>query len=116
MIVSTFNSIFFLTYSLRSNNNNLFLTSKNETTNSPIHQFTNIKYCTKAREPFKNPFSMVYYFLFITLKNISSLDFFHFKGFYLAHVIEQPNLRIPNPQYLQLDFCFDFLNDSENTF
>ena len=35
---------------------------------------------------------------------------------YLAHVIEPPNLRIPNPQYLQLDFCFDFLNDSENTF
>ena len=27
---------------------------------------------------------------------------------YLAHVIEQPNLRIPNPQYLQLNFCFDF--------
>ena len=35
---------------------------------------------------------------------------------YLAHVIEQPNLRIPNPQYLQLNFCFDFFNDSENTF
>ena len=24
--------------------------------------------------------------------------------YYLAHVIEQPNLRIPNPQYLQLLF------------
>ena len=35
---------------------------------------------------------------------------------YLAHVIEKPNLRIPNPQYLQLSFCFDFFNDSENTF
>ena len=35
---------------------------------------------------------------------------------YLAHVIEQPNLQIPNPQYLQLNFCFDFFNDSENTF
>ena len=35
---------------------------------------------------------------------------------YLAHVIEQPNLRIPNPKYLQLNFCFDFFNDSENTF
>ena len=36
--------------------------------------------------------------------------------FYLAHVIEQPNFRIPNPQYLQQNFCFDFFNDSENTF
>ena len=27
---------------------------------------------------------------------------------YLAHVIEQPNFRIPNPQYLQRNFCFDF--------
>ena len=35
---------------------------------------------------------------------------------YLAHVIEQPNFRIPNPQYLQRNFCFDFFNDSENTF
>ena len=35
---------------------------------------------------------------------------------YLAHVIEQLNFRIPNPQYLQLNFCFDFFNDSENTF
>ena len=35
---------------------------------------------------------------------------------YLAHVIEQPNFRIPNPQYLQQNFCFDFFNDSENTF
>ena len=35
---------------------------------------------------------------------------------YLAHVIEQRNFRIPNPQYLQRNFCFDFFNDSENTF
>ena len=35
---------------------------------------------------------------------------------YLAHVIEQPNFRISNPQYLQRNFCFDFFNDSENTF
>ena len=35
---------------------------------------------------------------------------------YLAHVIEQPNLRIPNPQYLQQNSCFDFFYDSENTF
>ena len=28
-----------------------------------------------------------------------------------------PNLRIPIPgQYLQLNFCFDFFNDSENAF
>ena len=35
---------------------------------------------------------------------------------YLAHIIKQPNLWIPNPQYLQLNFCFDFLNDSERHF
>ena len=35
---------------------------------------------------------------------------------YLAHVIKQPNFQIPNPQYLQQNFCFDFFNDSENTF
>ena len=40
--------------------------------------------------------------------------FFH--NNYLAHVIEQPNFRIPNPQYLQRNFDFDFFNDSENTF
>ena len=28
---------------------------------------------------------------------------------YLVHVIEQPNLRIPNPQYLQLIFILIFL-------
>ena len=32
---------------------------------------------------------------------------------YLAHVIEQPIL---NLEYLQRKFCFDFFNDSENTF
>ena len=37
-------------------------------------------------------------------------------GLGIGHVIEQPNLSIPNPQYLQLTFCFDFFNDSENTF
>ena len=26
------------------------------------------------------------------------------------------NLRIPNPQYLQLNCRYDFFNDSENTF
>ena len=38
------------------------------------------------------------------------------KFFYLVHGIEQPNFGITNPQYLQLNFCFDFFNDSENTF
>ena len=57
------------------------------------------------------------------LANFLDLDVFDkiyemsiFLYLYLAHVIEQPNLRIPNPQYLQLNFCFDFFNDSENTF
>ena len=54
---------------------NLFVTSKNEITNSPIHQLTNLKCCIKARESFKTPFLMVYYFLSITLKNILSLAF-----------------------------------------
>ena len=41
---------------------------------------------------------------------VENLDYF------LAHVIKQPNLQIPNLQHLQLNFCFDFFNDSENTF
>ena len=32
-----------------------------------------------------------------------------FVYFYLAHVIEQPIFRIPNLEYLQRNFCFDFL-------
>ena len=36
--------------------------------------------------------------------------------FYLTHVIEQPIFQIPNLKYLQQNFCFDFFNDSENTF
>ena len=39
-----------------------------------------------------------------------------FQHVYLVHVIKQPIFRIPNPQFLQLNFCFDFFNDSENTF
>ena len=35
---------------------------------------------------------------------------------YLAHVIEQPIFPIPNLEYLQLNFYFDFFNDSENSF
>ena len=34
----------------------------------------------------------------------------------LAHVIEQPIFQILNLEYLQLNFCFDLFNDSENTF
>ena len=49
---------------------NLFVTSKNETTNSPIHEFNVLH---KGQRAFKKPFLIVYYFLFITLKNILSL-------------------------------------------
>ena len=49
--------------------------------------------------------------LHITMQSPSSV-----RTLYLAHVIEQPNFRIPNPQYLQRNFCYDFFNDSENTF
>ena len=36
--------------------NNLIMTEKNETTNSQIDQFTNLKSCIKARKAFKTPF------------------------------------------------------------
>ena len=52
--------------------NNLFVTSKNETTNSPIHKFKKLH---KGQRAFLNPFLMVFYFIFITLKNILSLAF-----------------------------------------
>ena len=39
-----------------------------------------------------------------------------FRAYYLAHVLEQPIFWIPNLEYLQRNFCFDFFNDSENTF
>ena len=51
---------------------NLFVTSKNETTNSPILGF---KVLHKGQRAFKNPFLIKCYFLFITLKNILSLSF-----------------------------------------
>jgi len=44
-----------------------------------------------------------------SLRVQSQLDF-------TTKIIEQPNLRIPNPQYLQLFFCFDIFYGSENTF
>ena len=35
---------------------NLFVTSKIEFSNCPIVQFSNLKCCIKAKEPFKTPF------------------------------------------------------------
>ena len=52
--------------------------------------------------------------LFVSMKTPSFCEKFGVQ--YLAHVIEQPNFRIPNPQYLQQKFCFDYFSDSENTF
>ena len=51
---------------------NLFVTSKNKTANSPIHEF---KVLHKGQRAFLNPFLMVYYFLFVTLKKILSIAF-----------------------------------------
>ena len=47
------------------------------------------------------------------LQNNENLSLVSFVAFYLALVIKQPNFRIPNPQYLQRNFCFDFFNDSD---
>ena len=55
---------------------NLFVTSKNKTTNSPIHEF---KVLQKDQRAFQNPSLMVYYFLFITSKTFKALHFC-FKG------------------------------------
>ena len=49
------------------------------------------------------------------VKSLGIFGPFHPK-FGLAHVMEQPIFRIPNLEYLQLNFCFDFFDDSENTF
>ena len=56
---------------------NLFVTSKNETTNSPIHQFTNLKCCKNfwPESLLKPPFNDV------LLNNSKNTCFFHFKGF-----------------------------------
>ena len=42
--------------------------------------------------------------------------FLKFSQIYLTQVIKQPIFQIPNLEYLQQNFCFDFFNDSENTF
>ena len=46
---------------------NLSMTTKNETTNSPIHEFKVHMYYIKAREPFKPPFYLMVYVLFLSL-------------------------------------------------
>ena len=40
--------------------------------------------------------------------HISTVIWIFFNIYYLAHVIEQPIFRIPNLDYLQRNFCFDF--------
>ena len=59
----------------RSYMNNLFVTSKNESTNSPIHEF---RVLHKGRRAFYG--IMVYYFVFITLKNHFKPCFFILKA------------------------------------
>ena len=49
---------FWITWLVTALPNNLFVTSKNGTTNSPIHEF---KVLHKGQRAFKNPFLMVYY-------------------------------------------------------
>ena len=68
----------------------------------------NVSEATKNRILFFLQFSLKVKADIIRYCLMNALSFY-----YLAHVIEQQNLRIPNPQYLQLNFCF---NDSENTF
>ena len=54
---------------------NLFVISKNETTNSPIHQFTNLKCGTKAREPFKPLFNGVFFLIYYFKKRFKPCFF-----------------------------------------
>ena len=51
---------------------------------------------------------------FVLMKKPSFYE--KFGNQYLAHVIEQPIFLIPNLKYLQRNLCFDFFNDSDNTF
>ena len=55
---------------------NLFETSKNETTNSPVHQFT---CCIKAREPFKILFNGVLFLIHYFKKHFKPC-FFNLKA------------------------------------
>ena len=47
----------------------------------------------------------MFFVVFVPALENGSHDFAHM---YLAHVIEQPIFRIPNLEYLQRNFCFDF--------
>ena len=57
----------------------LFVTSKKK---PRIHQLTNPRIITAVKRPESliNPFLMVYYFLFITLKKTFKVWLFHFKA------------------------------------
>ena len=53
-----------------------YVTCSEHQKNKPgILQFMNLKCCIKTREPLKPPFLIVYFFLFITLKNILRFAF-----------------------------------------
>ena len=96
------------------------MTSKNETTNSPIHQFTNLKYCIKTREPFKPPFNDVL-FLIYYLKNILGLaysfDFFEhlkFMNWWIGEFVVS-FYDVTNRLY-DIDVMSYFFNEKNNTF
>ena len=55
----------------------LFVTSKNEITNPPIHK---LKCCMKTRKPFKTPFNGASFLIYYIKKHFKPC-FFHFKGF-----------------------------------
>ena len=73
---------FYLNLLLNIKSINLFVTSKNDFSNSPILQFKNLKYCIK--KSLLKPLLMVYEFLFITLKNHFKPCFFLFLRHYFA--------------------------------
>ena len=45
--------------------------SENETTNSPIDQFTNLKCSIKIREPFKTLYNGVFFLIYYFKKHLS---------------------------------------------
>jgi hypothetical protein len=59
---------------------------QNETTNSPIHEF---KELNKGQRAFSNPFLMMYYFLFITLKSSTPCFLFqrHFEALQIRELV-----------------------------
>ena len=64
---------------------------------SCIHSAVTFKFTFLALKPKHFAFCLMQIVSFSQVTLLSSLFFI----FYLAHVIEQPNLQIPNPQYLQ---------------